>query len=141
LHEDAKAQRSEGFTLGLCAFVQKDVASIHIFAHSFIMNKEEQDFIKYWSQERLRKRKFLRKLSIGLPLAVLIAVAVMVNLFSGWYQKADMELRSNSSLIIVILIAVIGIVIFITIFSAHHRWDRNESMYQELVQRENREQA
>ena len=101
-----------------------------------MMTKEEQSFISYWSQERLRKKKFLRKLSIGLPLAVVISVAVLINVFSGWYQKADMELRSNSSLMIVILVAILGIVVFITIFSAHHRWDRNESMYQELMQRE-----
>ena len=101
-----------------------------------MMTKEEQSFISYWSQERLRKKKFLRKLSIGLPLAVIISVAVLINIFSGWYQKADMELRSNSSLMIVILVAIIGIVVFITIFSAHHRWDRNESMYQDLMQRE-----
>jgi hypothetical protein len=100
------------------------------------MTREEQDFIQYWSQARLKKKKFLRKLSIGLPLAVLIAVAVLVNVFSGWYQKADMELRSNSSQMIVILAAVIGIVVFITIFSAHYRWDRNESMYKELMGRE-----
>ena len=101
-----------------------------------MMTKEEQSFISYWSQERLRKKKFLRKLSIGLPLAVIISVAVLINIFSGWYQKADMELRSNSYLMIVILVAIIGIVVFITIFSAHHRWDRNESMYQDLMQRE-----
>ena len=105
------------------------------------MTKEEQSFISYWSQERLRKKKFLRKLSIGLPLAVVISVAVLINVFSGWYQKADMELRSNSSLMIVILVAILGIVVFITIFSAHHRWDRNESMYQDLLQREKGEPA
>jgi uncharacterized membrane protein len=104
-----------------------------------MMTKEEQSFISYWSQQRLRKKKFLRKLSIGLPLAVVIAVAVLINVFSGWYQKADMELRSNSSLMIVILFAILGIVVFITIFSAHHKWDRNESMYQELLQREKEE--
>ena len=106
-----------------------------------MMTKEEQSFISYWSQERLKKKKFLRKLSIGLPLAVVISVAVLINVFSGWYQKVDMELRSNSSLMIVILVAILGIVVFITIFSAHHRWDRNESMYQDLLQKEKGEMA
>jgi sterol desaturase/sphingolipid hydroxylase (fatty acid hydroxylase superfamily) len=102
------------------------------------MTAEEQRFLDYWEQERLKKKKFLRKLSIGLPFGVLIAVAVLVNILSGWYQKADKALRTNSSLMIVILVAVLGIVVFITIFSAHHRWDRNESLYQELlVKKEN----
>ncbi len=97
------------------------------------MTTQEQDFINYWSQERLKKKKFLRKLSFGLPLGVLIMLAVLVNLMSGWFEKADMALKSNSSQMIVILVALIIIVIFITIFSAHHRWDRNESMYKELM--------
>ena len=100
------------------------------------MTREELDFIAYWASERLKKKKFLRKLSIGLPLGVVISVGVLINIFSGWYRKADMELRSNSSLMIVILFAILGIVVFIAIFSAHHRWDRNESMYQELLQRQ-----
>ncbi|MBA2744708.1 MAG: hypothetical protein H0U44_00650 [Flavisolibacter sp.] len=102
------------------------------------MTKEEEEFYNYWDVARLKKKKFLRKLSIGLPLAVLISVAVLVNVFSGWYHKADVALRSNASLMIVILLAIIGIVIFITIFSSHHRWDRNESVYRELKEKYNK---
>jgi ATP/ADP translocase len=105
-----------------------------------MLTQEEEKFLTYWGEQRLRKKQFLRKFSIGLPLAVLIATAVMVNLFSGWYQRAMMEFNSDSSLIIVILVAVIGIVVFITVFSAHHRWDRNESIYQELLKRKNTKQ-
>jgi hypothetical protein len=47
-----------------------------------------------------------------------------------------MQLNSDPSVIIVILVALIGIVIFITIFSAHHRWDRNETLFQELLKKE-----
>jgi hypothetical protein len=101
-----------------------------------MLTKEEEKFISYWREQRTKKKQFLRKLSIGLPLGVLIAGGLLVNLFSGWYQKATMELNSDRSLIIVILVAVIGIVIFITIFSAYHRWDRNEAIYQELLQKQ-----
>src|SRR3954467_3625565 len=94
--------------------------------------KEEEDFISYWSVQRLKKTQYLRKLSLGLPLAVLIVSALMVNFLSGWYHEADKIIRSNSSVIIVVLIAIIAIVIFITIFSARHKWDLNELRYQEL---------
>jgi ATP/ADP translocase len=100
-----------------------------------MLTTEEEQFLNYWSQQRTQKKQFLRKLSIGLPLAVLVAGGLLVNLLSGWYKKATMELNSDGSLIIVILIAVAGIVVFITIFSAHHRWDRNEAAYQELLQK------
>jgi amino acid transporter len=100
------------------------------------MTPEEQKFFNYWKEQRLHKKKFLRKLSIGLPVAVLAALFFVINLFSGWYKKATMQLNSDPSVIIVILVALIGIVIFITIFSAHHRWDRNETLFQELLKKE-----
>jgi membrane protein YdbS with pleckstrin-like domain len=98
-----------------------------------MLTPEEENFIRYWADQRLRKKQFLRKLSIGLPSAVLIVVAIMINFLSGWYKRADMDIRSNSSVIIVVLIAAIAIVLFITIFSAHHKWDQNELHYQELL--------
>jgi ATP/ADP translocase len=99
------------------------------------LSKKEEDFIRYWSDQRLRKKQFLGKLSIGLPLGVLLVAALMINFLSGWYKKADMELHSDSSVIIVVLIAAIAIVVFITIFSARHKWDQNELLYQELLKK------
>ncbi len=74
-----------------------------------------------------------------MPLGVLVASTLLINLFSGWYKKATMVLNSDPSLILVILVALIGIVIFITIFSAYHKWDMNESLYQELVKKNDEE--
>jgi uncharacterized membrane protein YcjF (UPF0283 family) len=98
-----------------------------------MLTKHEEDFINYWSEQRLRKKKFLRKFSIGLPLGVLILLALLVNLFSGWYAKADMALHADTSVIIVVLIAGLGIVVFITVFGSHHKWDQNELHYNELM--------
>ena len=103
-----------------------------------MLSSEEEGFLRYWSDQRLRKKQFLRKFSIGLPIAVVLAGALIINLLSGWYKKADMVLRSNSSILIVILIAIVGIVVFITIFSTHHKWDQNELHYQELLKKKNR---
>jgi len=100
-----------------------------------MLNKQDEDFLSYWSVQRQRKKQFLRKLSIGLPLAVLIVSAVMINFLSGWYAEADRIIRSNASVIIVVLIAVIAIVVFITVFSARHKWDQNEQHYHELLKR------
>jgi membrane protein YdbS with pleckstrin-like domain len=100
-----------------------------------MLEKEEENFISYWAVQRLKKDQYLRKLSLGLPLAVLIVSALMINFLSGWYREADKIIRSNSSVIIVVLIAIIAIVIFITIFSARHKWDLNELRYQELLKR------
>ena len=97
-----------------------------------MLSQQEKDFLRYWEENRLNKKRFLRQFSIGLPFGVLIAVAIFLNLLSGWYKKADMEIRSNSSQIPVIIIALVSIVVFITIFSSYHKWEQNEQRYKEL---------
>ena len=94
---------------------------------------EEKEFLVYWENNRLAKKKWVRQLSVGLPLGVSLVLAIFVNLFAGWYGRAQMVLaRESSSLILVLLVASIGIVLFIIIFSARHRWEMNEQRFQEL---------
>ncbi len=104
-----------------------------------MVTKQEHDFLRYWEENRFRKKKFLRQFSIALPLGVVMVVALFINLLSGWYQKADAVLRSNSSVIIVILIAVVAIMFFITYFSGNYKWEQNEQRYQELRMKEAKE--
>jgi membrane protein YdbS with pleckstrin-like domain len=104
------------------------------FTFAVIMvTEEEEKFIAYWEIHRLRKKKLLKQLAIGLPLAVAMVIAIFANFFSGWYKRADMELRSHSSLIIVLVIAALLIVVFTTVFSARHQWDQNEQRYREFL--------
>jgi membrane protein YdbS with pleckstrin-like domain len=98
-----------------------------------MLTEDEKRFIASWEVDRLRKKKLIRQLSVGLPTGVILVVAIFANFFSGWYKRADMEIRSNSSLIIVLLIAAIGIVIFTAVFSEKHKWDINEQRYHELL--------
>ena len=99
-----------------------------------MLTKEESDFIVYWEQNRLKKKKVLRQLYVGLPLAVVMVIAIFANFFSGWYKRAEMVMRrEQSSLILVLMIAAVLIVIFVVIFSARHRWDINEQRYRELL--------
>jgi uncharacterized BrkB/YihY/UPF0761 family membrane protein len=104
-----------------------------------MLTEEENGFIGYWENNRLRKRKISRQLSIGLPLGAVLVIAIFANLLSGWYKRANMELKEEeSSLILVLLGAAILIVAFIVVFSARHRWDLNEQRYRELLDRRNR---
>jgi hypothetical protein len=100
-----------------------------------MLTKQEEDFLRYWSAERLRKKSFLKKLNLGLPLGVLIVAATLVNFLSGWYKKADMDLHANGSVIIVVLIAAIGIIVFVGLFSARHKWEQNEVYYAGLLKK------
>ena len=97
-----------------------------------MLSQQEKDFLRYWEENRLNKKRFLRQFSIGLPLGVLIVVAIFINLLSGWYKQAEMVLRSNASLMLVIIIGLVCTVVFITIFSSRHQWEQNEQRYQEL---------
>ena len=97
-----------------------------------MLTHDEKKFIDYWEHNRLRKKKVLRQLSVGLPLAVLFVVAIFINFISGWDKRAQMIINTDPSIIIVLIIACLLIVIFIVIFSARHRWDLNEQRYKEL---------
>jgi hypothetical protein len=103
-----------------------------------MLTDEEQRFIEYWEANRLRRRKVLKQLYLGLPLSLLIVGAIMINFSSGWYKRADMDLRANSSTIVVVVIAAILIVVFTTVFSVRHNWDQYEQRYRELLAKKNK---
>lgn len=101
-----------------------------------MLTKEENDFLQFWEHQRLRKKKVLKQLYVGLPFAVVLIIAIFVNFFSGWYKRADMQLRTEEKTLIPVLMAgALLIVVFIVIFSARHRWDLNEQHYNELRSR------
>lgn len=104
-----------------------------------MLTEQEYNFLRYWEDNRLRKKKVLKQLSVGLPLAVVLVIAIFFNFFSGWYQRADMARnREEPTLILVLVIAALLIVVFVVIFSARHRWDMNEQQYKELVSKRDR---
>ena len=104
-----------------------------------MLNDEEKRFIEYWEQNRKNRKRFLRRLSIGLPLGVILVVAIFVNFFSGWDKRADMIMYQQPSLIYVLLGAALLIVIFVVVFSARYKWDINEQRYRELLSKKDKE--
>ena len=98
-----------------------------------MLTEDEKKFIAYWEINRLHRKKTFKQLLIGLPLGALISIAIFINFFSGWYKRADMVIRSGSSLILVLVIAALLIVVFTAIFSARHQWDMNEQRYREFL--------
>ena len=97
-----------------------------------MLTPDEQRFIEYWEVERLRKRSILN-LVTGLRLGVLIVLAIFINIITGWHKRAAMIIGGNSSVIFVILIAAIGIVLFISMFSAQYQREQKEQQYNELL--------
>jgi hypothetical protein len=105
-----------------------------------MLTEEETKFIQYWEANRLRRKRFFKQLAIGLPVGVLLVIAIFASYISGWHRQADIELRSQSqsqpnysSVILVLVIAGLLIVVFTAVFSARHKWDMYEQRYRELL--------
>jgi hypothetical protein len=97
------------------------------------LTEEEQAFVKWWEEHRKRKKRTIWQLAAGLPLGVTLATAIFVNFFWGWHTRATMQFNVNSSSALVLLLALLGIVIFVVVFSARHKWEMNEQRYKELL--------
>lgn len=104
-----------------------------------MLTPEEDKFVTYWAENRDRKKKVIYQLAVGLPLGIALVVAIFVNFFSGWYMRADMQIRTSPSRIIVLLVAAMAIVVFISVFSVKHKWDINETRYRELLAKKDRD--
>jgi len=107
-----------------------------------MLTKEELQFVEYWEENRLRRKKVWKQLALGLPLASVLILAIFINFFSNWYKKAEMVRNKavqnhDASLVLVLLVAAVLITIFIVIFSVRHKWDINEQRYKELISRRN----
>ena len=104
-----------------------------------MLTENEKMFIAYWKQNRDKQKRFFKQLALGLPLGLLFAVAMFINLVSGWYKRATMVFNSYPalpSLILVLIVAVLLIVVFVSVYSVKHKWDLNEQRYKELLDRD-----
>lgn len=106
-----------------------------------MLSEREKRFVEYWAANREKEKKTFRQLLIGLPIGLLFALPIIINLMSGWYKRADMWARGHTddSTITVLVVAVLLILVFVAIFARRHRWEMNEQNFRELIEREERE--
>ena len=86
----------------------------------------------------MKRKRFVKQIALGLPFGVLFAVAMFLNFTSGWDKRVESITKtypSFKSLIIVLLIAILAIVVFISVFSAKVKWEKYEQRYRELLSR------
>lgn len=96
-----------------------------------MLNKEEEAFYLDWEKQRniphYKRKPFLRGLSVGLSLGVLVMIISEL----GWYERANMIANSRSNnlwVILAILIISVGFAWLYQQFTA----EMNEQRYQEL---------
>ncbi len=105
-----------------------------------MLTKEEKDFIRYWEQNSLRRKRLFRQLLVGIPVGLLFVIPIAIYFSSGLYRKADMEANSPDFNPMVLLVAFLAIVGFTAIFYQRHQWDQYEQHYRELRIRQDREE-
>jgi len=97
-----------------------------------MLTQEEEKFLIYWEKNRIRQKSMKSQLSMGIPIGLLIGVGIVLNLVSGWYTRATMVANSQSTPL-VLIIAIILIAVFCSIFYKRHQWEMNEQRYLELM--------
>lgn len=103
-----------------------------------MLSKEEKDFIHYWEENRLRRKKTVRQFLLGIPIGLLFVIPIVINFTSGWYKRAGVEANSQDFDPRVLFVALLLILAFIAIFYQRHKWDQYEQRYRELLAREAR---
>jgi flagellar basal body-associated protein FliL len=96
-----------------------------------MLTKEEQAFIDFWRVQRTQKGKKGR--NVGFSLGVLIVLLIFFSVITGWHQRAMMALRNDYSTILVIGLAAVAIVVFMSVFSSRYQWEQREQRYNELL--------
>ncbi len=95
-----------------------------------MLTEEEEKFVKWWQENRLKEKKILSQLTVGLPLGIAFGLPILLGLmFRGWYKR--MPYISGTQLTIV-LIAVLSIIVFYAVFRMRFKWELNEQIYNEL---------
>lgn len=102
-----------------------------------MLTDDEKSFIIYWEKNREKDKKVLSKFLYGSPYGLLFALPILVAvIFHDWYKNM---IYISPTLITLIIIGVLGIAVFYTLFSMQFKWDRNEQIYKELKFKQSKE--
>ncbi len=104
-----------------------------------MLTKDELLFLEYWEKNRDKQKQFFRQLVAGLPMGLVFALPVLLTvIFHGWYKNM---IYISDSQIIVIIIGVLLVAIFFSIFRSRFKWEHNEQLYKELKFKQKKENA
>ena len=95
----------------------------------------------YWEREREKQNTVWGKLVNGLPMAFLFSLPIILLLFAvyiffpDWYTRIS---NTSSGSFITAIVAVFICILFFSYFRMHYKWEMNEQLYQELINKENK---
>ena len=105
-----------------------------------MISEKEEEFIDYWSKNRVKEKVWFRQLFPALPLSICMAAAIIWMLNSGWYIRATAEFNTQTSPVVIIVCLVL-IIVFISVFYKRYRWEMNEQTYRELLIKKQKDTA
>ena len=104
-----------------------------------MLTKDEEFFIIYWEKNREPANRIWHPFKSGSKWGLIFALPILIAvIFHDWYKNM---VYISPSLITLIILGVIAIAVFYTLFSMQFKWDRNEQMYEELKFRQKKEDA
>ena len=102
-----------------------------------MLTQEERDFLQYWELHRDKEGRWAFQLLKGLPLGICFGVPVMLSfVFRDWYKWLPFFTPED---VLFVAIAVLGIILFYSLFRQQYLWDRKEQQYLEIRARQAKE--
>ncbi|MEP6583892.1 MAG: hypothetical protein ABJA90_06485 [Ginsengibacter sp.] len=104
-----------------------------------MLNNDERLFLEYWEKNRDKQKNFMYQLASGLPFGLLFSLPVLVVvIFHEWYKTM---VYISPSQVIVIIIGVLMVAVFFSVFRMKFKWENNEQLYKELKFKEQKDDA
>lgn len=97
-----------------------------------MLTPEEENFLKYWEDNRNKPATSWRPFRIGLSIGMVFGVGILLNFATGWYSRANMVANSQSTPL-VLMLAIVIISVFCSFLYRQFSRENNEQRYKELL--------
>lgn len=101
-----------------------------------MLSEKENEFVEHWKVVRAEYATWKSKLYRGLPMAIIFSIPILLSIsavefFSPeWFTKLSQSAKNATW---PILLGIILIVLFFSVFRMHFQWEENEQIYQQLL--------
>lgn len=99
-----------------------------------MLSPKEEEFIVYWENARTNKSLLSRQAMPGLRIGFILSAAILLLVYSGWYERAQMQFHAKTPAWLLI-VGVILITCFCSIFYQKFKWEQQEQQYLEFIAR------
>jgi hypothetical protein len=100
-----------------------------------MISVKDEQFLQYWEKHRDAESRFSRKLTAGLPVAMLFGLPIILSViivrlfFPEWYVKLT---GITQGIFVTVIIAILILVFFYAYFRMQYKWEMNEQLFKEL---------